>query len=221
MGVHADLVGAELGDDARDDGFEIIHEGAAVGVAEGEVARSTLDCGGEGLEGVVGVGLVAVEKVLGVVNHLAALGGDVADGVLDHGEVFLERGAQDLGDVEGPGLAHEGEHGRLGLEQGLELRVLGGGDAGAAGGAEGGEFGVLELQLFGLGEEGDVAGVGAGEAALDVVHPEGVELLRDEQFVGHGEADALPLGAIAEGGVVDFNGVAHGKVGGGGKGGER
>ena len=51
--------------------------------------------------------------------------------------------------------------------------------AGAAGGAEGDELGVLEVQLGGAGEELDVLGVGAGPAAFDVVDAELVQLARD------------------------------------------
>ena len=127
----------------------------------------------------------------------------IGDGVADHGEVFVERGAQDFLDVKPRGFADEGDDGRAGLEQERDLLVLGDGGVRAAGAAEGGEFGVLELELFGFAEEFDVFFVGARPAAFDVVHAEGVEALGDAEFVGEGEVDAFALRAVAEGGVVE------------------
>ncbi len=80
--------------------------------------------------------------------------------------------------------------------------MLSAGRRGAAGAAEGGDLRVLELELLRLAERLDVLGVGAGPAAFDVVHAEGVEPLRDAQFVGEGKVDAFALRSIAEGGIV-------------------
>src|SRR5690606_8479053 len=101
---------------------------------------------------VVGIGAVPVEKVFGVVDDLASLRDEVANGILDHREVLLERRAEDFRDVQGPGLPDERHHGHAAVEQGPELRILIGPGAGAAGRAEGGEAGVLEAQPAGRGE---------------------------------------------------------------------
>ena len=45
-------------------------------------------------------------------------------------------------------------------------------------------LGVLEFELLRFAKELDVLLVGAGPAALDVVHAERVEALRDAEFVG-------------------------------------
>ena len=42
---------------------------------------------------------------------------EIGDGVADHGEVFLQRGAQDFGDVQHGGLADERDDRRAGLEE--------------------------------------------------------------------------------------------------------
>jgi hypothetical protein len=57
---------------------------------------------------------------------------------------------------------------------------------GAAGGAEGGELGVLEFQLLRLAEKLHVFGIGARPAAFDVVDTEGIEPLGDAQLVEAG-----------------------------------
>src|SRR5690606_36661101 len=169
------------------------------------IARASTERGTECAQGVVGIRSVPVEKVFGVVDDLASLRDEVADRVLDHREVLLERRAEDFRDVQGPGLPDERHHGHAAVEQGPEFRILIGPGAGAAGRAEGGEAGVLELQLAGLVEEGDVAGIRSRKAALDVVDAECIEPLRDQQLVGHGEADPLPLRSVAEGGVVNLH----------------
>ena len=118
-------------------------------------------------------------------------------------EIFLQRGAQDFGDVQLGGLADERDHRRAGLEQEGDLRVLLHRRVRAARAAEGGEFRVLEFELLGFAKKLDVLLVGARPAALDVVHAEGVEPLRDAKFVGQGKVDAFTLRAVAERGVVE------------------
>ena len=46
------------------------------------------------------------------------------------------------------------------------------------------------------------------------VGSEALELGGDTQLVIDGEMNALPLRAVAEGGVIDFDGACHGGVGG-------
>ena len=58
-------------------------------------------------------------------------------------------------------------------------------------------------------EELDVLGVGAGPAAFDVVEADLVQARGDAQLVGQREDHALALGAVAQRGVVEEDGVAH------------
>ena len=198
---------------------DLIRQRAAVGVAQHDARGAGLGGGAETGRGVGRILLPAVDGVLAVVDDLAAVGLQERHSVGDHREVLLGRAAQHLADVEGGGLTVDGHDRGLDLEEAADLGVLGGADALLAGGAEGGELGVLELQLAGLGEELDVAGVGAGPAALDVGHPETLELLGDPHLVGDREMNAQSLRAVAEGGVVDLDFACHGgggeSVGGG------
>ena len=129
----------------------------------------------------------------------------------NHGEVFLVAGLEDALDLVLAGLAHKGDAGSLGGDHALDVGVGLAGEAGAAGAAEGAHPGLREGYVFELLEVGCVAGVGAGEAALDPLDAELVELLGDAHLIGDGEGDALHLGAVAEGGVVELNSVCwHG-----------
>ena len=98
-------------------------QAAAVGVAQHDAVGARLLRRLPGGQGVFGFVLVAVEGVLGVVDDDLAVVLEVPDGVADHGEVLVGRGAQDFLDVQQPGLAEDGDDGRLGLEQQPHLVV--------------------------------------------------------------------------------------------------
>ncbi len=90
------LVGTEVGVDLADDPLHLVRQRAAVGVAQHE-DLCTLGGGGlEHAEGVLGVGLVAVEEVLGVEEDAQALAAQEPDGVADHGDALVEGRAQRL-----------------------------------------------------------------------------------------------------------------------------
>ena len=69
-------------------------EHAAVGVAENPDVRAGAGRGVEHADAVVGVVPVAVEEVLAVDEHPAAVVAQERHGVAHHGEVLLVRGAQ-------------------------------------------------------------------------------------------------------------------------------
>src|SRR6266851_3676736 len=76
--------------------------------------------------------------------------------------------------------------------------------------AEGADLRALEDRVLHALEEAQVLGIRPGPAALDVVHAELVEAVRDTHLVLHGEGHALALGAVAERGVVDLDLARHG-----------
>ena len=65
------------------------------------------------------------------------------------------------------------------------------------------------------GEEFLVLGIGAGPAAFDVVDAELIQLLRNEQLVIHGEGDGFALRAVAESGIEseDLHGFQLSSIG--------
>jgi hypothetical protein len=105
----------------------------------------------------------------------------------------------------GPSFADDGDGGRFGVEQHLDLRIVLDLHLAAAGHAKGGDLRGLPGALGGFLEEGGVLGVRAGPAAFDVVHAEVIELFGDADFVEGAEGDAGALGAVTQGGVVDGN----------------
>jgi hypothetical protein len=74
---------------------------------------------------------------------------------------------------------------RPGLDERLHVGVGGGGPAGAARHAEGGQPAVLEGDVLHAAEEAQVLGIGAGPAPLDVVHAEGVQARGQPDLVLH------------------------------------
>ena len=66
-----------------------------------------------------------------------------------------------------------------------------------------------QLVVADFGEKILVLGVGAGPAAFDVMNTQLRQFLGDANFVGQGQVEVLGLGAVSQGGVVDFH-LAHG-----------
>lgn len=110
------------------------------------------------------------------------------------------------------GFRDERDDRRFTVEQGLDLRIGVGGGAGLAGRAERDERGVLELQLAfrGPGEEFRVLGQRARPAAFDEPDAQFVQQPRDGQLVLDGVGDALTLRTVAQGRVVEVEGIAEG-----------
>ncbi|OPZ81783.1 MAG: hypothetical protein BWY77_00484 [bacterium ADurb.Bin431] len=77
-------------------------EGAAVGVAEDDAGGTRLPRGGEGAEGVLGIGEITVKKVFGVIDDLLAVVVEKGDRIADEMEVLLQGGAQPLDDMQVP-----------------------------------------------------------------------------------------------------------------------
>ena len=178
-------------------------QSAAVGVAEHHGTCAAHDGCLERCQRVLGVGHIAVEEVLGVVNHLLALRDKIAHRVAYHAQVFLERRPQHFGYVQIPRLAEDGDDGGLGCDQQLDLRIIGGVGVGAAGGAEGRHARVLQVEFATRArKELNILGVAAGPAAFNVVHAKLIQAARHLEFVIHGEIHAFALRAVTQGGVV-------------------
>ncbi len=191
--------------DLVDDLPDLPRQRPAVGVAHHQGLGPTPDRGLQGLEGVRGVRPVPVEEVLGVIDHPPALGLQVGHGVLDDAQVLLERGPQDLGDVERPGLPHHRAHRRPGVEERLDVGIVLGTAALAVSGAERGDQRGPPLDVPGPLEELGVLGVGARPASFDEGHTQLVQTPGHTDLVVTGQRDAFSLGPVAESGVVDLN----------------
>ena len=98
-------------------------------------------------------------------------------------------------------LADQRDHRRPGLPDRCQHRIVGRTAPRPPRHPEGAQLRMAQQRR--LDEERIVGRIGPGPAALDVVDPEPVKLPGDPQLVGDGEVDALRLGAVAEGGVVE------------------
>ena len=72
VGMDAEMVARHMRHDLRDDRLDLVRQRAAIGVAQHDPARAVLVGGLGAGERVVGIGLVAVEEMLAVDQHLAA-----------------------------------------------------------------------------------------------------------------------------------------------------
>ena len=143
------LIGAEVGRDLGHDPLDLVGQRATVGVAQHEDLGALDGRRLEHPERELGVGLVAVEEVLGVEEHPLAGRPQEPHGVGHHGDALVERGAQRLGHVEGRALADDARRRHARLDQGGQRRV----DVHLAertpGRAEGDERRRVERQLAG------------------------------------------------------------------------
>ena len=94
MGMDAEMVAGHGLDHVADDGLDLMGQRAAIGVAQHHPARAGLMGGLDAGQRVIRIGLVAVEEMLAVEQHLAAPGLGGAYAVADRGEIVLERDVQ-------------------------------------------------------------------------------------------------------------------------------
>ena len=156
--------------------------------------------------------LVPVEEVLHVYEDPPAFTDEEGNGVSDHRLVLFERGFQGLLHVPHVGLRHQGDDRGTGVQQGPYLLILGHCHPCLAGGAEGDQLRMREREfVLRSCEELGVFGQGAGPSALDEANAVVIEQSRHREFVDDRVRDALALGTIAQGRVVDVKRVALGK----------
>src|SRR5688500_13613253 len=106
-----------------------------------------------------------------------------------------------------PTFAEDGDHRRLSVQQFTNVGILFNGVTRKPGGAEGCQLRMPELQLLARAfKKLLVLGVGSGPAAFDIVDPELIELLSNEELILYGKRDGLALSAVSKSGIegLDF-----------------
>ena len=205
-----DRVVADVGLHVGDDLSDLVRQRATVRVAQHEVRGAVDDRGLDRPERELRVLAVAVEEVLQVDEHLAALSLQERDGIGDHRRAFVERRLQRLDHLVLGALRHDADGRGVRLDQVAQRGVVVAPAAWAARRAECDQRRGRQVELaLGALEELDVLGIRPRPAAFDEVHAEQVELLRDAEFVVDRRRDALDLEAVAECGVEDFD-ESHG-----------
>ena len=141
--------------------------------------------------------------MLGIVHHLAAVLHQMGHGVADHRAVFLDRGAQHLGDMQLPALAKNRHHRRLRLEQKRNLRVIADRRVRAPRRSECRQLCVLELERFRLAEKFHILRVRTRPAAFNEIDAERIKPLGNAQLVQDRQLESFTLGAVTQGGVIE------------------
>ena len=163
----------------RDDLHQPPGQRAAIGVAQAEHLSARLLRRFERAQRVIRVGLVAVEEVLGVVDHFLAVLVEVLDRLGNQLEVFVERNPQRAFHVQVPRLAENRRHRSAGFHQRPHVAILRHAVLGEPGRAERGQPGVFQVQPAGALEELLVLRVRARPAAFDVIDAQLVQFLCD------------------------------------------
>jgi len=173
--------GVIVGMDAQGDSWErvahgcyhsthLVGEHATVCVAQHHDVGACLGSHPQRRQGIGCVQAVSVEKVLGVENDFHARSFDIGHGVVDHGQVLVERRRQHVLDVHGRRLAHDHGYRSACFDQRAHVGVAFHDGVGTPGAAKGGHAGVPQFQVADALKELDVLRVGPGPSALDVGH---------------------------------------------------
>ena len=188
-----------LGGDAGD----FLRKRTPIRVAEHQHIGPGVAGGTQRVERVFGVVLVAVEKMLGVIENLAAVLFKERHRVGDHREVFIRRHIQNLRDMEQPGLADDRHDRRLRIEKQFHLRIRFDRHTTSARAAEGGDLRIFPFQFRRLAEKRRVAWVRARPTTFDVIHTKRIKPLGDANLVEDRKRNSRALRAVAQCGVVD------------------
>ena len=171
-----------------------------------------LDRGAQAAQRVGGVGRVAVEEVLGVVEHALALGAQERHRLVDHAQVLVAIDAHDLVEVQVPGLADDRRDRREALGEHLQRDVLVSTRTPAARHPEGRDQRTRRRVGLERAEQLGILGVRLGEAGLDEGEAEAIDQVGEVDLLADGQRDALTLRAVTERRVVDADVVHRHKV---------
>ena len=210
VGVNADVAG-KCRARSSGDGGHFARQRTAVRVTQHHKIRPGLLRRKPCCHRIFGVVLVAVERVLCIVDDFLPLLFKKPNRVSDHRQILLRSGAQHLLHMQQPRLAKEGHHRRFGGDEQLDLRIVLGGDFLAARRAESGNLGVPPLALGSLFEKLNVLRVAPRPAAFHVMHTKGIQLFGHAQLVRNRETHAFALRAVTQCCVIYLNEVLHQK----------
>ena len=176
---------------------------AAIGVAQHDPAGAMVERGSGAGQGVVRIGLVAVEEMLAVDHRFALALADRIDAVGDRLDVFLVRDPERHIDMVVPGF----------LRPGRRHRPLTSNRAASPGSLAAlrparlvmpKAVKVAFLNFGFVGEEIRIRGIGAGIAALHIIDAEAVKHAGDQDLVLDREVDPVGLRPVAQGGVEEI-----------------
>ncbi|MMZ60517.1 hypothetical protein D1872_226160 [compost metagenome] len=182
MGVNAQTGVCHASCQHADDVMHFMRHRSAVRVAHDEpIGPGCFRFGHDG-KGVFGVVLVAVKEMLGVENNLKTLALQISDGVVDHRQVFFQRGLQRRVDVEVPRFADERGGLNSRFDHPLQIRVMLGQAVFSPCASESRDL-CLKLQFLYALEKLDVLVVAAGDAPFNIMDTQLIQLLGNLQLI--------------------------------------
>ena len=202
VGMNSDFSREALADSGRDR-CDFIRHRATVGITENKDIRPTLRSCGKSRHGEFRIILVPVKEMLGIIKDLATPLLEIGHALTDHCAVFLMRNTQNLLDLKLPTLAENRYDRRGRLQQLGNLGIFGDFDACTSGASESRKLGFSKITGSRFRKEGHVLRIGSGPPSLDVIHPEGRQLLGNPDLVEQTEGNPLTLCSVAQSRVVN------------------
>jgi hypothetical protein len=184
------------------DHVDLPGHGAAVGVAQHDGVRPARDRRPQRGEGVVGVRVIAVEKMLRVVNHPPPVTAQIGHALLDQPQIVVQIRAQHFGDVPRPALAEQGGHRGFAGQQFAQVAVFSGVSDGRQVLPNAAIWACFRFSPRTAWKYSISLGLDPGQPPSIRCMPKVVEQFGDTQLVVHGQADALALRSVAQGRVI-------------------
>ena len=178
-------------------------QSSAVCVAEHKQVGSGIPRGTECFQGILGVVLVAVEKMFGVVEDFAVVFFKMGHRIGDHRQVLLGSDIENLCDMQQPCLADDCDDRRLRLQKHAHLGIGLNRNAAATGATESGNACVFPSELSRLSKKGRIARIRSRPTTFDEIDPKRIQLLSHANLVEDGKRNPRALGAVAQRGVVN------------------
>ncbi len=179
-----------------------MRQSAAIGVAENNAVDIGLCRRLESFQRIVRVRLVAVEKVLGVVNHFADMLLEIGERIMNQLKIFLKTDPQSFTHMEVPGFTKNRNRIRPGRNQGLDIIVFLRGRFGAPGRTKGSNARLGQFFVLNRIKESDILGIGTRPSPLDVMNSHIIEAVGDIDLVLNQKRDILRLGSVTQGRIV-------------------
>ena len=155
-----------------DNSGHFIRQRTAVGITKHDAIDTGLLGSFECFDGILRIGLVAIEKMLGIINNFRNVFLQICQRVLDQLEILFQADTQRLAHMEIPGFTEDRHRVGRGLDQGLDIIVFVRCSLGPSGGTESGYLGMVQGDLLHIFEKSDVLRIGPGPTALDIVDTE-------------------------------------------------
>ena len=176
---------------------------SAVGITQDKVVRACRMGGPQSGQGIGGIGLESVKKMLRVVNHLFAAPVEVGNRIGDHVQVLLQRRFQRGGHMERRTFPKNGHDSGVCLQQHSQIVVLLRGRIFFPRTAESSDANVFQRDVLDGPEEVYVLGIGTGPAAFQVIKAQFIELLGNAHLIVNRKRHPASLGAVAQGCVIN------------------